>query len=209
MVHTDVAPWEPSQQSREGDTLSLVLPARYLSAARFSVFSLVGNGPAVGRPQRVALTAERYGFECRFPARYLESAEPSFVEIVDEMCALRTPPAAPLHMDARLMFGPCPSLKAVRRSRGLKFHATFVASDMTVTQETFVSTVRREFVEHYTGTVFGVRCAVTYQPFEQPGLPHMRVAPADHISRWFEDVYNMRQMDPSGHHLEIELWLSS
>ena len=123
--------------------------------------------------------------------------------------ALRTPPAASLHMDARLMSVPCPPLKAVRGSRGLKFHAAFVASDMSVTQEGFAGAVRREFAEHYTGTVLGVRCAVTYQTFEQRGLPQMHVVPSDDIGRWFKDVYNTRQMDPSGHHLEIELWLSS
>lgn len=213
MVHTDVAPWEPSQQSREGNTLSLTVPACYLSAARFSAFSAEAQGLAARRPQRVALISERYGFECVFPAGYLESAEPGFVEIVDEMCALRTPPAASLHVDARLMSGPCPSLKAVRGSRGLKFHATLVASDMSVTQEGFAGAVRREvrreFAEHYTGTVLGVHCVVTYQTFEQRGLPHMRRVPTDDIGRWFEYVYNTKQMDPSGHHLEIELWLSS
>jgi hypothetical protein len=209
MVHIDVVSWEPFQQSREGNTLSLTVPACYSSAARFSAFSAEAQGLAARRPQRVALIAKRYGFECVFPAGYLESAEPGFVEIVDEMCALRTPPAASLHVDARLMSGPCPSLKAVRGSRGLKFHATLVASDMSVTQEGFAGAVRREFAEHYTGTVLGVRCAVTYQTFEQRVLPHMRVVPSDDTGRWFEDVYNTRQRDPSGHHLEIELWLSS
>lgn len=215
MVHTGVVAWEPSQtpqQSREGSTLSLELPARHLSAARFPDFSRAGGGLAATRPPRVALFAEHYGFECVFPAGYLESAEPCFVEIVDEMCALRTPPEGRLRVDARLMPGDCPSLKAVRGSRGLKFHATLVASEMRMTPQGFAGEVRREFVEfveHYTGTIFGVRGLVDYVDTHLPGFPRIRAVPADHVSRWFEDTYKMRQLDPGGHHLEIELWLSS
>jgi len=196
--------WAPSQQSCEGYTLTLTMPANLLRVHReMRIHDWSASSGAT-------FFVEQYGFAFEVPEHYLQRyGSADLVEAVDEMRALRTPSSAQyLNFTAQVLDGPCPVERPIRGSRGLALYASCVASDMVSATESYsTGTAVCKYVESVPWVWFQARHAVVYETYTE--TTKLCVGPGDPLGKWFYALREACKLDANAQHLRFELWLSS